>query len=118
MRSGKGLAWVSLGVSMFWQPRNPRVSLLVHVSPEILMGEVPKEQYADSYETSALRKSEFSRVYSLVLASPELLTCEVPKWLNIDGIWCFIVSAPRIPDSKLSYAHQSQKPGLRIPGMD
>jgi hypothetical protein len=47
MRSKKGLAWVSLRVSVFWQPGNPRVSLLVHVSPEILMGEVLKEQYAD-----------------------------------------------------------------------
>jgi hypothetical protein len=61
MRSGKGLAWVSLGVSVFWQPGNPRVSLLVHVSPEIPMGEVPKEQYADrlrDFGTSEIRNAQ------------------------------------------------------------
>ena len=47
MRSRKGLAWVSLCVLVFWQPRNPRVNLLVHVSPEIPMGEVLKEKYVD-----------------------------------------------------------------------
>jgi hypothetical protein len=86
MRSEKGLAWVSLGVSVFLKPGNPRVSLLVHISPEISMGEVPKEQYADRLRDFNTLEIGMLKGVFLVFASPELPNCEVPKCINTNGI--------------------------------
>jgi hypothetical protein len=76
----KGLAWVSLGVSVFWQPGNPRVSLLVHVSPEIPMGEVPKEQYADrlrDFGTSEIRMLKGVFPCTRISRTPDLRSPEM-----------------------------------------
>jgi hypothetical protein len=111
----KGLAWVSLGVSVFRQPGNPRVSLLVHVSPEIPMGEVLKEQYVDRLRDFGISEIGILKGVFPCTRIPELPTCEVPKWLNTDGIWCVGVSAPGIPDGKFLMLTSPENPVCEFP---